>query len=160
MSIEHFLNNFDKQNEDSANRKTETVEAKKKAEEAEKAYLAGYKLYFNNSVATEIQAIGKKLVDKFDLEYNEPTIMQSNTYLSTVSLIPKFEHYVKKVEIQFTCEGGRKLITISGRGRGENEKEQAMGDGVLTFQDNFETFAGLNLENEFTKILEKLFIKK
>jgi hypothetical protein len=157
MSIEHFLNNFDKQNEDSANRKIETEEVKKKAEEAEKAYLAGYKLYFNNNVIRVIQVIEKKLVDKFDLEYNELTIIQSDNYLSTVSLIPKFEHDVKKVEILFTCEGGRKLITISGRGN--TEKEQAMGDGVLTFQDNFETFAGLNLENEFTKILEKLFIK-
>jgi hypothetical protein len=157
MSIEHFLNNFDKQNEDCANRKIETEEVKKKAEEAEKAYLAGYKLYFNNNVIRVIQVIEKKLVDKFDLEYNELTIIQSDNYLSTVSLIPKFEHDVKKVEILFTCEGGRKLITISGRGK--TEKEQAMGDGVLTFQDNFETFAGLNLENEFTKILEKLFIK-
>ena len=158
MSIENFLSNFDKQNENAANQKSQTEEAKKQAEEAEKKYLEEYRQYFSVSIVPEIQSVGMKLATKFDLAYDEPTIMQRNNYLSTITLTPKFDHYAKKVKIQITCEGGRKLVTISGRG--ENEKEQQIGEGVLTFQDNFETFSSLNFENEVTKILEKIFIKK
>ena len=82
MSIENFLSNFDKQNEDAANRKLQAEEEKKQAEEAEINYLENYKQFFDNNVVPQIHNIGKKLVEKFDLEYTEATIMQKNNYFS------------------------------------------------------------------------------
>ena len=159
MSIENFLNNFEKQGDESKEKAKLILEAKEKEVAKEKAFLEDYKSYYDATLKSEFEKCAEKLESKFELEFDdEPTISQGKHYYSKINIVPKFEHYVKKVIISFTAESGRELITMSGQY--ENEKGQQPGDGIYGFQEDVPKFKQLNIEEEISKILEKVFIKK
>lgn len=99
------------------------------------------------------------MINKFDINYNsQPKSAQGTNFYKT-DLSPKFEHYIKKIEIQIIAESGRRLITLSGNAYGPENKNLDI-DGLHRFQDTAEIFRNINLENEITEILNKIFLKK
>lgn len=159
MSIENFLNDFEKQKQEVDERRKQLLEAKDKEADKEKAFLENYAIYYDETLKAEFENVGKKLDGKFALEFDDkPTISQGKNYFSKVIITPKFDHYVKKVVISLTVESGRELITLSGNY--ENEKGNQSGDGIFGVQESVPNFKKLNIEDEISKILQKIFIKK
>lgn len=159
MSIENFLNDFEKQKQEAEERKKQILEAKEKEIEKDKIFLENYANYYNESLKPEFENIGRKLDGKFALKFDEsPSISQGKHYFSKIIITPKFDHYVKKIIISLTAESGRELITLTGQY--ENEKGDQHGDGIFGVQESIPNFKKLNIEDQISKILEKIFIKK
>ena len=159
MSIENFLNDFDEQN-----KRIKEAKEKKQYEEAEKQmnneqYLSDFQEYYEQQIISELKEIQKKLAAKFEMEIPAEPISAQRAYFYKIKLIPNFEHYVEKVEVEIIAEGERRLITLSGRAFGPEEKNIDY-DGLHRFQDSLEKYKGLDLENEVTEILNKIFLRK
>lgn len=158
MGIENFLNDLQNQDDELANRKKEALQAKQDLENADKKYLEEFRIFYTQNLYPLFDKIKGELESKFDLSYTDPEIMQLNNYLAQVFLVPKFDNGIKKLIIQFTAEGGRRLISISGQI--VNDQGQSMGDGIHNFQGPNEEFLKLNIEEEISNILAKAFIRK
>ncbi|RZJ70416.1 hypothetical protein [Flavobacterium sp.] len=159
MSIENFFSDFEKQGKESEERKKLILEAKEKEAAKEQAFLDDYKNYYAQTLKPELEKIGEKLSSKFEVEIDEePTIAQGRHYYSKIKLVPKFDNYVKKVSISLTAESGRELITMSGEY--DNAKGQSNNEGIYGFQEDVPTFKQLNIEEQISKILGQVFIKK
>ena len=159
MKIEDFLNDFDEHN-----KRIEDAKIKKQYAEDEKRmenekYLSDFNEYYENQIVQEIKEIGKKLADKFELNSPEEPISAQRAHFYKIELIPNFKHYVEKVEVEIIAEGERRLITLSGRAYGPDNKNQNS-DGLHRFQDELEAFQKIELESEITAILNKIFLPK
>jgi len=159
MSIENFLSDFEEQSEKRAEAKKREQEAQEKQTTENEKYLANFQEYYTASVIPKLKIIGEKLSSKFDLTYSdEPNSAQGSFFYKT-QLTPKFEHYIKKIEFLIIAEGERRLITLSGNAYGADNRSLER-DGLNRFQDVMEAFQRIDLENEITEILNKLFLKK
>lgn len=157
MSLDKFLKDFEAQGDEAIQKRKLAQEAKEKLEAENNAYLAEFKTYYVQILSPQFDKFQEKLNGKFDLSYEEPNISQINNYLAILTLTPLFENMTKEIEIQFTAEGGRRLISLSGNPK--NAKGDRIGDGILIFQDTFEVFKQLDIEEHISKILDKIFIR-
>ena len=159
MGVEDFLNDLDEQSKRRKEAKQREEAAKGKLKEENEKYLSDFQEYYEIKVIPELIKIGDKLNSKFELTYeNEPNSAQGSYFYKTL-LIPKFEHFIKKIDIQIIAEGNRRLITLSGTAY-DSENKTLNRDGLVRFQDVFEAFQSIDLENEITAILNRLFLKK
>lgn len=158
MSIDQFLNDFENQGSRAMRDKkfAENARLKEQGEDAE--YLERFRLFYIEKLIPQFNEMKQDLVGKFNLYYNEPTIAQRNNYFANVTIIPSFSHTNKEIIIRFTAEGTRKLISISGNAK--DAKGVEIGDDVFIFQDTIEAFEQLNIQDQISEILNKLFIRK
>lgn len=158
MSLDKFLNDFENQGNVAAERRKLAEEAKLKLENENTEYLEKFKVFYNETLVPQFDNFAEKLDEKFDLSYEEPVIIQVNNYFAKVTLKPLFIHAIKEVTINFSVEGGRKLVSLSGHSK--NAKGDEIGDGIHVFQNTFEVFEQLNIEDQISEILDKIFIRK
>jgi len=158
MNIENFLNDFDNQNDNlKAEKEKRELEQKLKIESQEK-FIKTYKNYFNENLKKELESIAEKLQQKFSYEILEPKDFQGNNCITEIILKSKFEHHIKRIIFQITTEGDRKLISFGADTQTAHGKR--IGDHYHSFQSNLAEFERLNLEDEISKILNKIFIRK
>lgn len=158
MSIENFLNSFDKQNAELKRDKEQRESAENRRLESQKQFIKIYKDYYSEELAEKLKTIAEKLQDKFAFELVEPKDFQGNNCLTELILKSKFEHNIKRVKIEITTEGDRRLITIGGVSEAANGKK--IGEFHSIFQESLTEFEKLNLEEKISEILNKSFIKK
>jgi len=159
MGIEDFLNDFDEQAKRRSDAKKREEEAREKQKAENEKYLADFQEYYTNIVIPQLKLIGEKLSAKFDFTYDEEPHSAQRAFFYKTQLVPKFEHFIEKIEVQIIAEGERRLITLSGNAYGKDNRSLDR-DGLHRFQDVFEAFQRIDLENEITEILNKLFLNK
>jgi len=158
MSIENFLNDFDNQNDKlKADKEKKELELKLKIESQEN-FIKTYKTYFEQVLKNQLESIANKLSEKFSYQIIEPADFQGNNCLTELILESKFDHHIKIVKINFTTEGDRKLISLGANTEANHGK--ILGERHHSFQGNLDAFEKLNLEDEISKILNKIFIRK
>jgi hypothetical protein len=159
MSIENFLNNFDEHNKqiEDAKVKKESAESKKKMENEQ--YLIDFQEYYSRIITTIFKEIEEKLADKFEMNIPTEPILSQGSYFYKIELTPNFKNYVEKVVVEIISEGERRLITLSGRAYGPDDKNLGI-DGLHRFQGELKEFKETDLENEVTEILNKTFVRK
>ena len=159
MSIENFLNSFDEYNKqiEDAKIKKQNAEAEKKMQNEQ--YLTDFQEYYSEIIIPIFKEIEGKLADKFELNIPTEPISAQRASFYKIELTPNFKNYVEKVVVEIIAEGERRLITLSGRAYGPDNKSLGI-DGLHRFQDELELFKETDLENEVTEILNKTFIRK
>lgn len=159
MKIENFLNDFDEHNKRSAEAKIKEQNAKDKQKMENEKYLSDFDEYYVNTIIPKIKQIETKIKDKFQVNFpNEPDLSQ-RSYFYKIELTPNFTNYVEKVQFEIIVEGERRLITFSGSAYGSDEKNLNI-KGLNRFQDEIEEFKKVDLENEVSEILNKIFLLK
>lgn len=159
MSIENFLKNFNEHNNriEDAKVKKEYAESVKQMENEQ--YLTDFQEYYSEIITPIFNEIKKKLADKFELNIPTEPIFAQRAYFYKIELIPTFKNYVEKIVVEIIAEGERRLITLSGRVFGPDDKSIGI-DGLHRFQDELEAFKETDLENEVTEILNNTFLQK
>ena len=158
MSIDDFLNNLD------AKKKAQVEKARKEQEEKEmltkkaENYISEFNQYYVERILPEFQAIGEKLVDRFEVEIDKETVVQQGlTNQARIILKSKFDNGFKKFEIVVIGEGRRELITLVAYPYTVNDS-RIDSRTISTFQDTMIEFKKLNLETEIGGILTQLYI--
>jgi len=159
MDIENFLNEFDENNKRITVAKLREQEAKEKQQADDLKYIADFQEHYENNIIPELEQIKIKLKDKFNLNYNDKPQSSQSSYFYTTELIPNFEHFIERIDIKIIAEGSRRLISLSGKAFGPDGKYLS-NDGLHRYQDVMDAFKKINLENEITEILNKIFLKK
>jgi hypothetical protein len=154
MSIEKFLNDLDKQDEEFKQKQKSAEEARQKIEADDAAFLQEFNKYYARELTRVFRTLKEKLKKRFDFVYDKSTSLQQfNTCEAKVQISPKFDTSTKIITVLIFCEAGRRLITISSR---VNERK----DGLVAFQDTFDKFKELDIDEEIAKVLEKYLLKK
>ena len=157
MSIDKFLNDLDKKNQEQAEKLKGIEEAILKKEIDEKEFLARFSSIYAGRIVKEFNEISTKLKEKFIVDYERITReQQPDVKEGKIDISPKFESKIKTVTINVIAEANRRLITITGKAIDQNPK--GIGESIVTFQDTLDKFLEIHIEDEISKILSKYFI--
>jgi len=157
MSIEQFLNDLDKKNQDHAKKLKGMEEAILKKEIEEKEFLVRFSSIYAERIVKDFNEISTKLKEKFIVDYERITReQQPDVKEGKIAISPKFESKIKTVTIVVIAEANRRLITITGKAFDQNPKE--IEESIVTFQDTLDKFLEICIGDEISKILAKYFI--
>ncbi len=157
MSIEQFLNDLDKKNQEHAKKLKGMEEAILKKEIEEKEFLVRFSSIYAERIVKDFNEISTKLKEKFIVDYESITReQQPGVKGGKIDISPKFESKIKTVTIIVIAEANRRLITITGKAFNQNPK--GIEESIVTFQDTLDKFLEIHIEDEISKILAKYFI--
>jgi len=157
MSIDKFLNDLDKKNQEQAEKLKGIEDAILKKEIDEKEFLARFSSIYDERIVNEFNEISTKLKEKFIVNYERITREQKpDVKEGKIDISPKFESKIKTVTIIVIAEADRRLITITGKAIDQNPK--GLEESIVTFQDTLDKFLEIHIEDEISKILSKYFI--
>jgi len=157
MSIDKFLNDLDKKNQEHAKKVKGIEDAILKKEIEEKEFLVRFSSIYAERIVKDFNEISIKLKEKFIVDYERITReQQPDVKEGKIDISPKFERKIKTVTITVIAEANRRLITITGKAFEQNPK--GIEESIVTFQDTLDNFLEINIEDEISKILSKYFI--
>lgn len=157
MSIDKFLNDLDKKNQEHAEKLKGIEEAILKKEIDEKEFLARFSSIYAERIVKDFNGISTKLKEKFIVDYERITReQQPDVKEGKIDISPKFESKIKTVTITVIAEANRRLITITGKAFDQNPR--GIEESIVTFQDTLDRFLEIYIEDEISKILAKYFI--
>jgi len=158
MSIEQFLNDLDKKNQEHTKKLKGIEDAILKKEIEEKEFLVRFSSIYAERIVKDFNEISTKLKEKFIVDYDKITReQQPDVKEGKIDISPKFESKIKTVTIVITAEANRRLITITGKDFDQNPK--GIQESIVTFQDTLDKFLDIYIEDEISKILAKYFIQ-
>jgi len=161
MSIENFLENFDKQSQDEQKNleriKTEKEQKRKELDE----FLEAFQKYVTSDVLPELKAIEKKLFSKFLWEQSAKLLSPHNiTFAIKIILVPKFEKSEKTISISIQADSENKMISFFGRFENPTSTGPGSQSMLNHFNKSFAEFKKVSLEAEIETTLNKAFLKK
>jgi hypothetical protein len=159
MSIDNFLNDLDKQGEEFKKKQKIAEDARLKRETEDSAFIQEFNSHYSREVTKIFKTLKEKLKERFVFVYDRTTASQQiNVFAAVIQISPKFDTTIKTITVTIIGEAGRRLITISGNAIDVRNNE--FKDGIVPFQDSFDKFKELDLDNEISKVLQKYFLNK
>jgi hypothetical protein len=156
MSIEKFLNDLEKGNQEKAEKLKLAEDTIQKKEAEEKDFLKSFNSFYLVKVRQDLINIKTKLEKKFRVEWDSnSTPQQLRDFEKKIYISPTFDSYIKTVTITLIGEATRKLVTLEGKAVDNKEKELSESTQL---QYPIDEFIKLNIEDEIAKVLRKFFI--
>jgi hypothetical protein len=157
MNVEKFFDDLDKKHQEE-NERVILAENKRKQREKENAeFLEMFNSYYSKNLLKEFRELKTKMKEKFNVEYEQSTkLQQINVFSGHLTITSKFDSLTKFVRIVVIGEADRRLVTFYGEAY--DSKSQKLKKKSPIFQDTFEKFIELNIEDEIINILKCYFI--